>query len=69
MTTAISARMTTRPRACAPASDALDEGRKLGLFEDVVEGSDLGGEENLRSLPRVATAPPVAPTGGTARES
>ena len=42
-------------------ADALDEGRKLGLFEDVVEGSDLGGEENLPSLPRVATAPPVAP--------
>ena len=26
---------------------ALDEGRKLGLFEEMVEGSDLGGEENL----------------------
>ena len=25
-------------------ADALDEGRKLGLFEDMVEGSDLGGE-------------------------
>ena len=23
---------------------ALDEGRKLGLFEDMVESSDLGGE-------------------------
>jgi len=26
---------------------ALDEGRKLGLFEEMVEGSDLGGEGNL----------------------
>jgi hypothetical protein len=26
---------------------ALDEGRKLGLFEDMVEGSDLGCEGNL----------------------
>jgi hypothetical protein len=26
---------------------ALDEGRKLGLFEDLVEGSDLGCEGNL----------------------
>jgi len=26
---------------------ALHEGRKLGLFEDMVEGSDLGCEGNL----------------------
>jgi len=26
---------------------ALDEGRELGLFEDMVEGSDLGCERNL----------------------
>src|SRR5262249_3348173 len=26
---------------------ALDEGRELGLFEDMVEGSDLGCEGNL----------------------
>ena len=26
---------------------ALDEGRKLGLFEEMVEGSDLGCEGNL----------------------
>jgi hypothetical protein len=28
-------------------ADALDEGRKLGLFEDMVEGSDLVCEGNL----------------------
>jgi hypothetical protein len=28
-------------------ADALDEGRELGLFEDMVEGSDLGCEGNL----------------------
>ena len=28
-------------------ADALDEGRELGLFEDMVEGSDLGCEGHL----------------------
>jgi hypothetical protein len=31
----------------AADAGALDEGRKLGLFEDMVEGSDLGCEGNL----------------------